>query len=243
MRRLTSITLILALGACAPALAITAQGILDKISDTLTGANDMTAVYKITVTDADGSSQTSTIKIWTLGDEKRMIKYTSPSSVKGIGFLVLGEDEMYFYSPSRADVRRIAGHARNEGFHNTDFSYADMASYDYSADYTAELVETTDAQYKLKLVPKSSADTGYSSLYMWVDRDTWVFDRIDFYDSSGLLKRMTSGSVSVRDGYTTLGALLMVNQENGHKTQITISSVEYDTGLESSFFSQRELKK
>ncbi|HUT99007.1 MAG TPA: outer membrane lipoprotein-sorting protein [bacterium] len=243
MKSLAAITLTLFIFTCAPAPAVTAQGILDKIADTLTGAQDMTAVYKITVTDADGSSQTSTIKIWTLGEEKRMIKYTSPSSVKGIGFLVLGEDEMYFYSPSRADVRRIAGHARNEGFHNTDFSYADMASYDYSADYTAELVETTDAQYKLKLVPKSGADTGYSSLYMWVNRDTWVFDRIDFYDSSGLVKRMTTGSVSVRDGYTTLGALLMVNQGNGHKTRITISSVEYDTGLESSFFSQRELKK
>jgi len=238
-----AITLTLFIFICAPALAITAQGILDKISDTLTGADDMTAVYKITVTDADGSSQTSTIKIQSLGDEKRMIKYTSPSSVKGIGFLVLGEDEMYFYSPSRADVRRIAGHARNEGFHNTDFSYADLASYDYSADYTAELVETTDAQYKLKLVPKSDADTGYSSLYMWVNRDTWVFDRIDFYDSSGLAKRMTTGSVEVRDGYTTLGALLMVNQRTEHQTRITISSVEYDTGLESSFFSQRELKK
>ncbi|MCX7020765.1 MAG: outer membrane lipoprotein-sorting protein [bacterium] len=97
--------------------------------------------------------------------------------------------------------------------------------------------------HKLKLVPKSGADTGYSSLYMWVNRDTWVFDRIDFYDSTGLVKRMTSGSVEVRDGYTTLGALLMVNQKTGHKTRITISSVEYDTGLESSFFSQRELKK
>jgi outer membrane lipoprotein-sorting protein len=237
----TALTLVIFAGA--PAQAITAQGILDKISDTLTGARDMTAVYKITVTDADGSSQSSTINIWTLGDEKRMIKYASPSSVKGIGFLVLGEDEMYFYSPSRADVRRIAGHARNEGFHDTDFSYADLASYDYSADYTAELVETSDTQYKLKLTPKSGADTGYASLVMWVNRNNWVFDRIDFYDDSGLAKRMTTGSVSVRDGYTTLGALLMVNQRNDHRTQITISSVEYDTGLESSFFSQRELKK
>jgi outer membrane lipoprotein-sorting protein len=243
MRRLTTITLILFIAACTTTQALTAQEILDNVGDTLTAAGDMTAVYKITVTDPDGTSQTSTIKIWTLGDEKRMIKYTSPSSVKGIGFLVLGEDEMYFYSPSRADVRRIAGHARNEGFHNTDFSYADLASYDYAADYTAELTQTTDEQYKLKLTPKSGADTGYAELYMWVDRETWAFDRIDFYDSSGLLKRLTTGSVSVRDGYTTIGAMLMVDKHTEHKTKIVISDVEYDTGLDSSFFSQRELKR
>ncbi|MCK4594181.1 outer membrane lipoprotein-sorting protein [bacterium] len=243
MRWLTTITLTLFIAACMPALALTAQEILDKVSDTLTGSDDMTAVYKITVTDADGTSQASTIKIWTLGDEKRMIKYTSPSQVLGIGFLVLGENEMYFYSPSRADIRRIAGHARSSNFHNTDFSYSDLASYDYSEDYEPELVETTDEQYKLKLTPKSGVSTDYSKLYMWVNRETWTFDRIDFYDSSGFFKRLTTGSVSVRDGYTTIGAMLMVNKLTGHKTLITISSVEYDTGLTSSFFSQRELKR
>ncbi len=243
MRILSKITLTLFIAACMPALALTAQGILDEVGDTLTGSDDMTAVYKITVTNADGTSQSSTIKIWTLGDDKRMIKYTAPSSVKGIGFLVLGENEMYFYSPSRADIRRIAGHARSEDFHNTDFSYSDLASYDYSSDYKPELVETSETQYKLKLTPKSGASTDYLKLYMWVNRETWAFDRIDFYDSSGLFKRLTTGSVSVQDGYMTIGAMLMVNKRTGHKTLITISSVEYDSGLTSSFFSQRELKR
>lgn len=240
MHRRLSLLLLLTV---VPALAISGGEIIEKVENTLTGANDMTAVYQIVVTDSGGTSQSSTLKIWTRGDNQRMIKYTAPSTVKGIGFLVLSDNEMYFYSPSRADVRRIAGHARYENFHNTDFSYQDLANYNYTEDYTAELVETTDEQYVLELTPSAGSDTDYTMLKMWVDRDDWVFDRVDFYTSAGLIKRLTTGGVEVRDGYTTVGALLMKDLETDHKTTIGIVDIEYDTGLDSSFFSQRELQR
>lgn len=240
MRRATTILLLLA---TLPVWAMTAQQILQRVEDTLTAPKDMSAVYQITVTDASGTSQTSTLNIWTLGTQRRMIKYTAPSTVKGIGFLVLSENEMYFYSPSRADVRRIAGHARYENFHNTDFSYQDLANYNYTDDYTAKLVETTDDSYVLELTPKSGSSTTYTKLKMWVNRSNWVFSRIDFYTSAGLTKRLTTGSVAVRNGYTSIGALLMRNLSTGNRTAISIVSVNYDSGLSSSFFSQRELQR
>jgi len=239
MRKLLTILLL----AIVPVLALSGEQVIDKVEDVLTAASDMTAVYTITVTDSGGTSQTSTLKIWTRGDEQRMIKYTAPSSVAGIGFLVISSDEMYFYSPSRADVRRIAGHARYENFHNTDFTYQDMGNYSYSEDYDVELIDTVDGQYILELTPNAGADTDYTKLKMWVDTDTNVFRRVDFYTSAGLAKRMTTGGIAVRDGYTSIGALLMTDLNTGHKTTISISSIDYDSGLSSSFFSQRELQR
>jgi outer membrane lipoprotein-sorting protein len=239
MRKALAFLLLISL----PVLALSGQQIIEKVENTLTAADDMTAVYTITVTDAGGTSQTSTLKIWTMGQDKRMIKYTAPSSVAGIGFLVLSDDEMYFYSPSRADVRRIAGHARYENFHNTDFSYQDLANYSYDEDYTAELLDTADGQYVLELTPRSGVDTDYTKLKMWVETDSFVFRRVDFYTSVGLIKRLTTGGIAVRDGYTSIGALLMTDVTTGHKTTIAISSIDYDGGLSSSFFSQRELQR
>jgi len=242
MKRLTTVALLIAI-LVLPAAALTGAEILDKVEAVLTGFDDMTATYKITVTDSDGTNESSEMKMWALGDEKRMVKYTSPASVKGIGFLVLSEDEMYFYSPSRSDVRRIAGHALEEGFHNTDFSYDDMSGYNYSDDYTAKLLGEDDGKYKIKLTPKSGADTAYTKLIMWVDPDTWVFTRVDFYEASGCVKRLTTGSVKVRNGYMTIGALLMKDLETGHKSKLSITSIDYDTDLSTSFFSQRQLKR
>ena len=63
----------------------------------------------------------------------------------------------------------------------TDFSYEDMAETEYTDDYTATL-ETEEAnQYVLELKPRPDADVSYSKQRMWVDKETFIPIKTEYY--------------------------------------------------------------
>jgi len=218
--------------------------ILQSLEDTLNAPQDREAHLTMQLVDKKGDVRTRELTILQKGQDKRLIRFLSPPDVRGVGFLVLEDDQMYLYMPAFAKVRRIASHVKNETFMGTDFTYDDMAQNDYVENYTPTLKEETDQHYVLELIPKADSEIDYSKLVMWVNKQTMLPDTAQFYDRSGrLLKVMTQTDVKRIDGYLTPQHIEMENVQDKHKTIMDMNAVVHDQNVPDKHFTQRYLKR
>ncbi len=226
------------------ALALTGDEILKKAEDSMNAPHDRTATQKMILIKADGSEKLRDIRFYQKGSDKRLVVFLSPADIKGVGFLSLSEDKMYLYLPAFRKVRRIASHIKNEDFMGTDFSYEDMAETEYTDDYTATL-ETEEAnQYVLELKPRPDADVSYSKQRMWVDKETFIPIKTEYYSKrEKLIKVLTFENIKQVDGYWFPMKMTMETLKTGHRTVLEMDKIKHDTGLSDRFFTTRNLKK
>ncbi|MCK4330296.1 outer membrane lipoprotein-sorting protein [candidate division WOR-3 bacterium] len=225
-------------------LASGGDEILKKAENAINAPKDRTATMKLTLIDKDGDSKVRDIKIWQLGKEKRLIKFLSPADVKGVGFLVLSDNEMYLYMPAFKKIRRIASHVKNESFMGTDFSYNDIGKCQYTKDFTAEIKEETEKEYVLELIPLPKSDVDYTKLIMWVSKSNHIPSKVEYYNKKGtLLKVMKNENIEKVDGYWTPKKIIMEIIKTRHKTVMELIMVVHDTGLEDDIFTKRMLKR
>ncbi len=224
--------------------AETGNEILKKVEDAMNAPNDRMASMKLTLIDKDGDSKVREIKMWQLGKEKRLIKFLSPADVKGVGFLVLSDNEMYLYMPAFKKIRRIASHVKNQSFMGTDFSYNDIGKSQYTKDFTAETKEGTEKEYVLELTPRPKADIDYAKLVMRVDKAHYIPSKVEYYNEKGkVLKVMENEDTEKIDGYWTPKKVTMKNLKTEHKTVMELTVVKHDSGLKKDMFTKRMLKR
>ncbi|MCK4528594.1 outer membrane lipoprotein-sorting protein [candidate division WOR-3 bacterium] len=222
----------------------TGDEILKKAEDAMNASKDRTATMKLTLIDKDGDSKVREIKMWQLGKEKRLIKFLSPADVKGVGFLVLSDNEMHLYMPAFKKTRRIASHVKNESFMGTDFSYNDIGKCQYTKDFIAEIKKETEEEYVLELTPKPKSDVNYARLIMRVSKAHYIPGKIEYYNKKGtLLKVMKNEHIEKVDSYWTPKKVTMKNLKKKHETVMELVKVAHDTGLKNSMFSKRMLKR
>jgi hypothetical protein len=67
---------------------------------------------------------------------------------------------------------------------------------------------------------------------------------VEFFDRKDqLLKVMTIPEVRKDGDYWTILKMVMENIQKPHRTILEVSDVQYDTGIEDSFFTERFLKR
>jgi len=221
-----------------------AETILAGIDSVMQAPSDMTAVEKMTLIDSEGAAKERTVKVYTKGSEKRLIRFLSPADVKGVGFLRLAADRLYLYLPAFRKVRRIASSVKNENFMGTDFSYEDIAQTGYHQDYIAKEIQQQQGQYVLQLAPRQGADVSYGKLVLYADMNNLVVRKVESFDPNGRpLKIMTTDNVAQINGYWTPRRMEMTTLKNGHRTVLELSEIQFDQGLAQDVFSQRNLKR
>ena len=228
----------------AQSTALDPQSVLANVDSVQNAPRDQIQIMELTLIDNKGMEKGRSLKMWQKGSDFRVAKFLEPADVKNIGFLSLPDDVMYLYMPAFSKVRRIAAHVKNQKFAGTDFTYDDMGTIEYSNDYTASLLDESPDSLVLKLVPKPDSNKDYLFLKMWVARSNSFFTRIEYYDLSGnLWKVLDRREVSLIDGYWTSSEIEMHDIKLQHRTVMTLSEVEFDTGLEDSIFTQRFLRR
>ena len=148
--------------------SITVDEILDKMEE---NENANTARMEMTqiVTKASGQENISKLISYSIdkGDKGLMV-YNSPARIKGMKILMLNDgDDIWFYSPRTARIRKIASGQKSQSVNNSDFSYEDLSAEDRREDYNCKLVGTEEKNktqcYKIEMVPKDK-DGSYSKL-------------------------------------------------------------------------------
>ena len=240
-----TLSLLIAMTTHIQAQELTAQEILEKTDEVSMSAKDQHSFSTMTLVDKDGDEKVRKTEMFERNSEDmRLVRFLSPADQKGISFLTLPDDKMYVYMPAFKKIRTIASHVKNENFAGTDFSYDDMSSAGFAEDYDAELLETTDEHYVLKLIPKPESEKDYGFLKTWIRNDIFFSVKTEYYDKGrNLWKIMERRQIEQIKGYWFALEIEMRDVKKNHSTKSVTDSIEVDTGLDDAIFTQRNLKR
>ncbi len=184
-------------------------------------------------------------------DSKSLIRFNEPADVKGTGFLMWEydadkDDDQWLFLPALGKVKRIAAREKGENFMGSDFSYEDMGGRDLDDDHfnlvRSELYNDEDC-YVIEAVPIDN-NTSYGRRIVWVSKGKWIVLKVEYYDKkNALLKVMTIDEVQKDGPYWSVQKMRMENVQNQHKTIMLISNIQYDTGLQDNYFTERFLMR
>lgn len=241
----TAMVLSICLMAVTGLFSQTGKEVLDKVEATLTAPKDMETYFEMTLgSTGGGSTEKRTLKIWTAGKDKRVVKFIAPVSVNNVGVLALGDDEMYVYLPAYQKVRRIQGNMRDSDFQGTDFSYREMGSYNYTKDYEASVQKDEKDFVILNLAKKNGSDAPYDRLVMTVDKGNYLPKSIEMYSGDVKKKVLTVLDSAKKGAYWTFQSIRMENLPAKHFTEVTMKDIQFDGNIEGKgVFTQRFLKQ
>jgi hypothetical protein len=190
-----------------------------------------------------------------IGD-RLLMRFTYPNDIAGTSFLVWerdgAEDERFLFLPALGRVRRIAGSERQESFVGSDFTYEDIGGRALE-DYTYTLADAnaafTDAEgrahpaYQLESRAKQ-ADALYPRVVSLVRKDNFVVVRAEIFNRRNEReKEYRVLRLEQIKGIWTAMSVVMTNELDHTRTEMTTTSVDYNVGLKESDFSRRELER
>ena len=242
-KRMCGIALGLALWT-GPAWALSGEEVLGKVDQAEFGAKDSSAVVSMQLVDKDGKTSERKLQMFQKGTGKRLLRFVEPKDIAGTAFLDAGESALFVYLPAFHKVKRVAGHVKNNNFAGTDFSYDDLNMEEFSARSIVREMSEDPEHFVLDLGPKPGSDSQYARSRMWVRKQDFMFDRIEFYDQAG-----EKWKVLVRKDFRKVGSYVqsfyteMKDEKRSHRTRTTVKSMACDTGLKDNFFSERQLER
>jgi outer membrane lipoprotein-sorting protein len=245
MKRILATTL-LTLFVVASVSAITGREVAEKTENRETGETTH-ALVEMRLVDVGGDTKDRIIEQY--GREQNdltrsVIIFHRPASVEGTRFLTIeraGEDDdQWIYLPGLDRVRRIAGGEGDDSFMGTDFTYNDLEGRDIE-EYTYELLgeETVGdwETYVVETIPKPQTDSQYSRLIQYVDKNSWIPVKIEFYDQENdLLKENRVHRMERVQGYWTIIENTMENVQTDHRTELQVTNFRYNEDLPDGLF-------
>ncbi len=219
-----------------------ANTILKKMDDVMYSPKDMTGKTKIVIIDKAGKEKIREADIIQKGNDKRIFRFTAPSSQAGIAVLSLPDDVMYLYMPAFGKERRISSSVKSQNFAGTDFSYDDMEAKPYSEKYTPTLIKTEEGAFVLELIP-ISPKSSYSRLIAKIHKTNYYPIAMDYYDRGN--KKVKEGTYKfVKIGkYWNAQEMFIKDIKKNHTTKMIMSDVKYDSGITDDDFTVRKLKQ
>jgi len=205
---------------------------------------------RMTLVDPNGSESVRTIQTLVLDNDRlsgTITVFLEPASVRNTRFLTLENegraDDQWIYLPSLRRVRRIAATERDSSFMGSDFSYSDMSFSESSIEQSSHTWMRDEtlrgrACAVVESIPGPESPSSYSRQVTWVDRETWLPLRVEFYRGSDATPEKVLEASDLRqvDGRWLTGTVTMTTTESGHRTVLEFLQVRYDIPLDPGYF-------
>ena len=215
--------------------------------------SDGRAEVQMTITDGKGGQR---LRVFTLlrmnvadRNQKFYVYFKEPADVRKMAFLVWKnadadkEDDRWLWLPALNLLRRIAPGDKRTSFVGSDFVYEDVSGRDLILD-RHELTETNDSQYLIKNTPLDTDSVEFSYYNVWIDKDTFLPRKAEYYDKNGkLYRRVQATRVETIEGHPTVMESRVDDLNTGGHTVNIFSNVDYDIGLKETIFSERFLRR
>lgn len=256
MKRIVLLTLSLTL---MPSLlfALTAEEIIEKSNVAYYyAAEDGKAIAKMYIKDARGRERYREITILRKdikdgGRQNYYVYFHEPADVSKMVFMVwkqeAGDDDRWLYLPAIDLVKRIATSDKRSSFAGGVFTYEDVSGRRTGDDTHTLLREEKingKETYVIKNVPKDTDVVEFSYYISWIDKNTYLPVKGEYYDKKGKLYRTIDvEKTKVIDGYPTAIRGTAKNFETGLETTIEFADVKYNLGLKESIFEERYLRR
>lgn len=175
---------------------------------------------------------------------KTLVEYTHPFDLRYAGYLIQSNHErpsdQFIYYPSRRRVVRV--NLRGEAVYGTDFSFEDVIpreAEDFAYQRIADGVYQGIPVYVVELFPKKLADSAYSKIRVFVDRQRHLVVRARYWNSAGVeVKEFATapGSIEQFDGVWVPMESSMHNLLRGSYTKLIISRLVPNPELDEDTF-------
>ena len=193
MRRALSISfVILCLASQSLAQDLTGEQIVRKVETVNTAQDEKSTVELVLVTKDKRKQKRSMETLFVKGegdDDKSKLRFLTPENVRGLSLLTHEaggrSDDQWVYLPAFKKVKKIASSKRTNRFAQTDFTYEDLRTEDYSAFNYKKLADKKVGErdaYVVEATPKNPDTTGYSKRWIAVDKERWATLEIVYFD-------------------------------------------------------------
>lgn len=185
-----------------------------------------------------------------MGDQRYYTYFIKPADISRTAFLVHknaeGNDDRWLYLPALDLVKRIAADDRRSSFVGSDFSYEDVSGRLPILD-DHELVGADTAlgrpATKIKSTPKDSKTADYQYCITWIDDETKLPLRGDYYDKKDkVVRRFTVDEIETIEEVPTATVRTIHNLKKGSHTTISFSNITYKIEMKPDDFNERLLK-
>ncbi|MGE4489684.1 MAG: outer membrane lipoprotein-sorting protein [Kiritimatiellales bacterium] len=234
--------------------ALTADQIVDKANQaSYYAGNDGSADVKMTITEPNGKARTREFRILRKntdgGNQKFYVYFKAPADVHQQVFLVwknVGQgknDDRWLFLPDLNLVKPIAPGDKRTSFVGSDFVYEDVSGRALWEDWH-KLTGETDTQYVIKNTPINPGAVEFSYYNVWIDKDTFLPRKAEYYDKEGVLyRRVEATKVETVQGFPTVTESKVSDLEDGSTTVDTFSNIQYNIGLNEQLFTERFLRR
>jgi preprotein translocase subunit SecF len=218
------------------------------------------AVSTLTITDARGNQRVrrNTMASMSMpdGTEKRVIRFLSPAEVKGTGILIFDytekSDDMWIYLPALRKTRRIVSREKSKNFMGSEFSNANMTAPgldDFTYRLTGEETYQGKACHIIESIPQTpdlEDEYGYTRSVSWVDKNSYLVHRSDYYDLDGELFKTIVHSdfkkLEESGGKYMVTAMKAENLSNNRSSEMIMEQISV-TPTDPNYFSVAFLEK
>lgn len=183
--------------------------------------------------------------------DRSLMQFTEPADIKGTSFLLLddqknNQEDMYLYLPALGAVRKISGSQKNGSFVGSDLTYNDIGIFsgaNFSDNYQAEITAEEEEIIELRL-EIIDPDIDYSYGRMWVRKDLWLGQKIEYYDQQEeLIKVINLSDFDEIDGNRLARRIEVENVQKGSRTILKMLEVDFDPELDPNIFTTRYLQR
>lgn len=227
------------LGLASSASAVDVTQLLARMRAATEAGKDMRATIGFEMVNAKGESVHWAGSFYrrNVPDARMRLVLDSPADLRGTEVvLVPGQDGVLhqrLYVPSLRRVRDLQSDMRGESFLGTDFNYEDLGVQ--SLDFQQHsILEGKDPEGRDCVLLESVPQRGwwYGRIVRCIDRKTYLPLRTEYYDRSGVLwKIRTLEGIKTIQSHPTATVVTMQTVPARTLTRITLSDVQYDTGL------------
>ena len=252
-----------ALAAALPALADPAKGSGKPVDPAKASVNDVRACLakntvgrgalrdlNLEVYDKEGKVRSLRMKLFwkpsAKGGTRVNLRLLEPAAMAGSSYLLLQEgmtEEVYFYLAGADRALRITGQNMSEPLWGTDFSYGEIKQV-LGLLSLGETARGKDARvadrpaYALETKTKMD-ETGYRQVASYVDQQTCVLLKSDFFAKAEAPRKTLTADVSTllqADVYWTVLGYTMADHARGTRTQLSLSDLSFDERLSEKLF-------
>ena len=176
---------------------------------------------------------------------KRLVLFTSPGDVKGMGILVQ-DKEVHVYLPGFQKVRRMGTHVKNQTFMGSNFGFDDFAQTSYADSYEAKLTAETDKVWTVELVAKKGVDPEFPKMVIDVDKAMHHPLKVEYFDGAGKKPKTQLRSEYKQDAPThwqPFKIQMIDHRRNDNASDIVFSNTKINSGIGDDIFTVRALSR
>lgn len=236
-----------------PTIADDALNLAQKVYNVPNG-KDLTTLGRMVLTEKGQSPRIREMVSYRMnktdGETSNLIRFLDPEDIAGTGLLSIdkidGDADQWLYLPALDRVRRISSSRKGGRFVGSDLYFEDLQKRKPLKDKHRIIGEQTEGNILctiLESIPIENDESAYTKRLSWIDPDTHIVQRVDYYEKNSLTpsKRWTMRSKKKIQGYWTIIDSRIEDLNTGHQTRMVMDNVLYDQNLPSKLFTSQAL--